>query len=117
VTGAALEAFKDVHIAYLDVRDTRIRAGDIQSATMGGLQYLLFSDPEFSSKSVNALLRLNRLKYVYIDTDKLTPADLKFWESEVTFEIEVPPRAEAEPGEPVTSNNPAAPDASRAESR
>jgi hypothetical protein len=117
VTGAALEAFKDVHISYLDVRDTQIRASDIQSATMGGLQYLLFSDPEFSSKSVNALLQLKRLKYVYIDTDKLTPADLKFWESEVGFTIEVPPRAEAEAGDPVISNNSAARDASRAESR
>ena len=117
VTGAALEAFKDVHISYLDVRDTRIRASDIQSATMGGLQYLLFSDTEFSSKSVNALLQLKRLKYVYIDTDKLTPADLKFWEPDISFEIEVPPRAEAALGEPVISNNPAARDASRAKSR
>jgi hypothetical protein len=100
VTGAALAAFKDVQIWYLDVRDTEIRASDIQRGRHGGLQYLFFTDPEFSAKSVNALLGLKRLKYVYIDTDKLTPADLKFWKTEIDFEIELPPRAEAEPDDP-----------------
>lgn len=99
VTGEALAAFKDVYISYLDVRDTPIRASDIHSGSLEGLQYLLFSDPGFSGKSVNALLGLKRLKYVYIDTDKLTPADLKFWKTEIDFEIEVPPRAEAEPAD------------------
>jgi hypothetical protein len=96
VAGAALAAFKDVYIWYLDVRDTPIRAKDIQAGRLGSLQYLFFSDPEFTGKSVNALLGFDRLEYVYIDTDKLTPADLKFWETEIDFEIEVPPRAEAE---------------------
>jgi hypothetical protein len=96
VTGAALAAFKDVYISYLDVRDTQVRASDIPSGRLQALQYLLFTDPGFTGKSVNALLGLKRLKYVYIDTDKLTPADLKFWKSEIDFEIEVPPRAEAE---------------------
>jgi hypothetical protein len=117
VTGAALAAFKDVQVWYLDVRDTPIRASDIHKARVGGLQYLLFTDPEFSARSVNTLLGLERLKYVYIDTEMLTTTDLKFWASEIDFEIEVPPRAEAEPGDPVTSNKLAAPDASRAESR
>jgi hypothetical protein len=123
VTGAALAAFKDVQIWYLDVRDTGIRTSDLQMGRLEGLKYLLFSDPGFSGKSVNALLGLKRLKYAYIDTGKLTPADLRFWKTKIDFEIEVPPRAEAEAGaeaesrDTVTSSNLAAPDESRGESR
>jgi hypothetical protein len=100
VTGDSLPVIDQMEAWYLDARATKIRAVDIQSADLGWIEYLLFTDPEFSRKSVNTLLNIKRLKYVYIDQAKLTPEDLEFWESEVEFEIEVPDtRAEKVPTE------------------
>lgn len=89
ITDAILPLAKKLSLRSLDLRATKIVANDFRDEDLQTLEYLSFTDSDFSRRSFNHLVRLGRLKRVHIETMNLSRDDLSFWDNELTFEVNV----------------------------
>lgn len=92
VTKACQDSLGELWIQHLDLRQTEIRAQDIASEKLQGVETLQLTDPSFSERDMPPLFSMRDLRHVSIEAAGFDARALDMWKEELEeIEVEIVP--------------------------